>query len=176
MALNALQRLFVSEYLIDKSAGPAAERAGYSKKSAYTVGPRLLRNAHVRAAIDEALAAQEKRTLVTADRVLQELARIALFDPKDLFDADGNLLDLKDMPEDARRAVASVEVETEVAESGKHRGERLSVVSKVKLWDKPKALELIGRHLKMFVDKLELGDGGPITVQIVRYGKGKGRP
>jgi len=160
--LNPKQRLFVSEYLVDKSATAAAARAGYSKKTAHSVGPRLLEHAGVRKAIDEALKAQENRTLVTADRVILELSRIALLDPKTLFDENGQLLPLAEMPEEARRAIASIEIESPKSRPG-------ATVTKIRLWDKPKALELIGRHLKMFVERVahEGKDGAPLPAATI---------
>jgi len=157
--LNAKQRRFVSEYLVDSNATEAAIRSGYSKKSAHSIGHENLSKPEIRQAIDEALKAQENRTLVTADRVILELSRIALLDPKTLFDENGQLLPLADMPEAARRAIASIEIESPKSRPG-------ATVTKIRLWDKPKALELIGRHLKMFVERVahEGKDGAPLAV------------
>ena len=82
MPLNDRQRRFVAEYLLDLNATQAAVRAGYSARSAYSTGERMLRNAEVAAAIAEAQAARSRRTEVTADRVVLELARVAFGDPR----------------------------------------------------------------------------------------------
>src|SRR3954470_8469369 len=82
MPLNDRQARFVAEYLVDLNATQAAVRAGYSARSAYSTGERMLRNAEVAAAIAEAQAARSRRTEVTADRVVLELARVAFGDPR----------------------------------------------------------------------------------------------
>jgi len=75
--LNAKQRAFVLEYLKDGNGTQAAIRAGYSAKTAYSIGGRLLNHVEVQAAIHEARAAREKRTLVTADWVVLALKEVA---------------------------------------------------------------------------------------------------
>src|SRR4051812_15945223 len=82
MPLNDRQRRFVAEYLLYLNATQAAVRAGYSARSAYSTGERMLRNAEVAAAIAEVQAARSRRTEVTADRVVLELARVAFGDPR----------------------------------------------------------------------------------------------
>src|SRR3954452_20519472 len=82
MPLNERQRRFVAEYLLDLNATQAAIRAGYADATANRTGPRLLSNVGVAAAIAEAQAARGRRTEVTADRVVLELARVAFGDPR----------------------------------------------------------------------------------------------
>ena len=159
-ALTAKQARFIEEYLVDRNATQAAVRAGYAKSGAAEEGSRLLRNAKVRAALDAAIDAQQQRTQVTADRVLQELARLAFFDISQAFDADGRLLPIRSMPEDLRRAIQGFEVETLYAGTGRERGE-VGITSKFKMPDKGRALELLMKHLGMFKPeevKVEAGD------------------
>ncbi|GAA6196680.1 terminase small subunit [Pseudophaeobacter arcticus] len=80
MSLTAKQERFVAEYLIDLNATQAAIRAGYSEKGANVQGSKLLANANIQAAIQEAQAKRSIRTKITQDRVLQELARIGFAD------------------------------------------------------------------------------------------------
>lgn len=80
MALNAKQRRFLDEYLIDLNATQAAIRAGYSAKTASSQGERLLRNVEVQALLTERMKAREKRTEITQDKVLAELAKIGFAD------------------------------------------------------------------------------------------------
>src|SRR5690242_21817769 len=82
MPLNDRQARFVAEYLVDLNATQGAIRAGYSARTAYSAGERLLRNVEVAAALAEAQAARSRRTEVTADRVVLELARVAFGDPR----------------------------------------------------------------------------------------------
>lgn len=152
------QRLFVREYLRDLNATRAAIRAGYSKASATTEGPRLLDNAGVRQAIDSALADRELRVEAKADEVLRELLAFARTDIRDAFDENGRLLAVHEMPEHVAKAISSVKVFEEFEGAGKDRVQ-VGEVREVKFWDKSKALELLGRHLKMFAEKHEFEAG-----------------
>lgn len=75
MALNARQEAFVREYLVDLNATQAAIRAGYSERTAYSQGQRLLKHVEVAAAIQAAQAARAERTEVTQDWVITRLAQ-----------------------------------------------------------------------------------------------------
>ena len=81
--LNEKQQRFVEEYMIDLNATQAAIRAGYSVKSASDIGGQLLGKTHVQRAIARAKAERSRRTGITQDRVLQELARIAFVNAAD---------------------------------------------------------------------------------------------
>lgn len=153
--LTNKQQRFVDEYIVDLNATQAAIRAGYSAKTAAQQGERLLRNVEVRRAVDEALEERADRVNVKADDVLRELLRIATTDLSGAYDEHGRLLPLKDIPRDLRRAIAGVE--TEELWGAPEDGERsqIGTTRKLKLWDKTKALELLGKHLKLFTDKVE---------------------
>lgn len=145
--LTPKQQAFVAEYLVDLNATQAFIRAGYTARgnAAEVNASRLLRNAQVQQAIQEALQARQQRTQVTADRVVQELARLAFFDIGKLVREDGTPLGLHEMDEDTRRAIAGLEV-ARVGNADVGVGE----VLKFKLADKKGALELLGRHLGIF--------------------------
>ncbi|RYZ46976.1 MAG: terminase small subunit [Myxococcaceae bacterium] len=149
-ALTARQERFAQEYLVDLNGKQAAMRAGYSERGAEVTASKLLTNPKVRAVVDAAKAARAERVEVKADDVLRELLLIARTDIGDAFNQDGALLPLKEMPAHLRRAISSIEVEQLTVE-----GAAIGTVAKVKLWDKPKSLELLGKHLRLFVDKVE---------------------
>lgn len=145
-SLTPRQERFCQEYLVDLNGTQAAIRAGYSATGANVTGVRLLSNPTVAARIADGKERQAERLEVRADTVLRELLRIATADLSQAFDEGGNLLSIHQMPEDVRRAIASVKVRTD--DDG-------SLVREVKLWDKPKSLELLGKHLRLFVDRVE---------------------
>lgn len=154
--LTPKQQRFVDEYLIDLNATQAAIRAGYSVRTAKSVGAENLTKPDVRAAVSAAVEAQSKRTGITADVILGELLRLARVDLSEAYDDNGKLKPIRDMPEDVRRAIAGVEVD-EIEEwtegtDGKKRREVVGYTTKVKFWDKPRSLELLGKHLKLFTD------------------------
>ena len=150
MALTAKQKLFIDEYLIDLNATQAAIRAGYSPNNAEQMGYQLLQKTSVSDAISKAMAERSRRTGINQDRILMELAKIALVNPANVVDFDEATILDSALPEDLA-AVASVKVKRFPTKDGGEGIER-----EIKFWDKTKALDLAGRHLGMFKDKLEV--------------------
>lgn len=151
MARNELtlkQKRFVAEYLIDLNATQAAIRAGYSSKNADKIGSELLGKTRVAEAIQKALARRAAKVEVTQERVVEELARVAFGDLRGVstWGPDGVSLKPSDELTDEQSAAISEVVETVTKDGGSVR---------IKRHDKVKALELLGRHLGMFVDKLD---------------------
>lgn len=158
MKLTPKQQRFVEEYLIDLNATQAAIRAGYSAKNADKIGPELLGKTRVKAAIDKAMAERSRRTGISQDRVLRELAKIAFVNPTDVINmAEATIRG--DANREDTAAIASVKVKTIPSEDGD------IVEREVKMCDKLKALELIGKHLGMFTDKLNVN--AEMAVKIV---------
>jgi phage terminase small subunit len=144
--LTAKQERFVAEYLIDLNATQAAIRSGYSPKTAEVQGSRLLSNAKVAEAV---AAAQQKRgteTNITAARVLQEIARLAFFDPRKLLTSDGEPVPIQELDDDTAAAIAGLETATE-KERG---GEGVTFIRKYKIADKNSALEKLSKHLGLY--------------------------
>jgi phage terminase small subunit len=145
------QEAFVREYLTDLNATQAAIRAGYSDRTAEQAGFRLLRNVQVARAISAAQQKRAARLEITADRVLQELARIAFFDPRKVLKADGTAKPLQDLDDDTAAAIAGLEVqEITVGENV------VGTVKKYRITDKNAALSNAMRHLGMLREKLEV--------------------
>lgn len=167
--LTGKQAAFVREYLVDLNATQAAIRAGYSPKTAEQLAYQLLQKPSVRQAIAAAMQARQQRTEITQDRVLQELARIAFLDPGKLFDAAGAPVPLQTLDEDTRRAVIGLDVVTVGnADAG------IGQVQKIKLADKKGALELLGRHLGMWNDKLDMTVTNELADRLARARKRRG--
>lgn len=140
------QKRFIEEYLIDLNATQAAIRAGYSLDTAKSIGSENLTKPDIQARIAKAMAERSRRTGVNADRVVMELAKIAFVNAKDVIDPDTATVRPDALPEDTA-AIQSVKVKA-FGEDGLER--------EVKMADKLRALELLGRHLGMFKDKVEL--------------------
>ncbi len=153
------QDRFVKEYLIDLNATQAAIRAGYSPKTANEQGARLLANVSVQEAIAKAMAERSKRTGISQDRVIQELARIAFVNPQNVINPKDASVKA-DATEDDLACIQSVKVKTMSGEKGS------SVEREIKLNDKMKALELLGKHLGMFKDKVELDADMDLNITI----------
>lgn len=117
------QRLFAEEYAVDFNITQAAIRAGYSKKTAGSIGSELLKKPEIQAMVEEALKERIRRTHITQDRVVLELANVAFAEAADCAD------------------------------------------SILKYSSKLKALELLGKHLGMFREKIP--DGGEGNTGVV---------
>ena len=143
--LAPMQSVFVQEYLVDLNATQAAIRAGYSAKTAEQQGYQLLQKPSVQAAIAERQKEREQRTAVTADRVLLEAARLALFDPRKLFNDDGSPKGITELDDDTAAAVAGIEVVEQFEGSGKDRV-FVGYLKKYRIADKNSALEKLFRH------------------------------
>ena len=141
--MNPRQRRFVAEYLVDLNATRAAKRAGYSAKSARSLGYRLLQNPAVAAAVAKAQGRRAARTRVSADRVVTELAKVAFGDPRRLLSWGPDGVVLRDSSEltEAEAALVSEVSETRTAAGG---------TRKVKLHCKLTALNALGKHLGLF--------------------------
>ena len=143
------QQRFIDEYPIDLNATQAAIRAGYSKKTARSVGAENLTKPDIAAAIDAALKERAERVGVEADQILRELARIGFANAGDYFDWDADGVTLKpkgDLTEAQRSAVAEVS-QTKTEHGGTIR---------MKLHDKQAALVNLGRHLGLFTDHIKV--------------------
>lgn len=144
--LTPKQAQFVREYLIDLNATQAAIRAGYSAKTAEWIGPQLLTKSHVASAVGAAQQKRGEKTGVTAERVVQEIARLAFFDPRKLLKSDGEPVPLQELDDDTAAAIAGVETATE-----RQRGEEgVTVIRKYKIADKNSALEKLAKHLGIY--------------------------
>jgi phage terminase small subunit len=174
-ALTAKQRGFVEEYLVDLNATRAAIRAGYSRRTAHSAGPRLLENVGVAEAIRVGMDARARRVLVEADRVLRELGRIALSDIRTLFDENGALRNIAELSDDEAAALAAVEV-SEIFEGRGEDRRLIGYVRKVRFWDKRAALELAMRHLGLLKERVEHSGEMKITRTIVHVQRADGVP
>lgn len=154
MTLNARQQRFVAEYTIDFNATQAAIRAGYSPKTAYSIGSELLKKPE----IADFLRAQAESLGITVERVLRERARIAFYDVRRLFHQDGRVRAMNELDGDTAAGIQGFDVAT---------GDDGSVVLKYRLADKNASLMALEKHLGIGKDtqsapalniRIDLGD------------------
>lgn len=146
MAITEKQKKFVEEYLIDLNATQAAIRAGYSVKNAGKIGHELLEKTRISNEITKKIAERSRRTGINADRVLIELAKIAFVNADDVIESKDATLK-ENASRDDLAAIQSIKVKT-FGEDGVER--------EIKFADKIKALDMLGRHLGMWNDKLQV--------------------
>jgi len=147
-SLTRLQKRFAEEYVIDLNGAAAYSRAGYRAKnenSAAAGASTLLRNPNVAAYVQALTARRSHSTGITAERVLQELARLAFSDVRSVmtFSTGGVKLKASDELDDDAAAAIS-----EVSET---RGE-FNSSTKVKMHNKVQALKLLAQHTGLLGD------------------------
>lgn len=184
--LTPKQARFVEEYLVDLNATQAAIRAGYSQKTAGAIGHETLMKPEVIDAIALAQVERSKRTSISADDVLRELAKVGFANLADVttwgekevaigYDADGKRLSPADIGDAAvihHELAPFLHLEDSATLSPQHRAAVSEVAMtkdgfKIKMHDKVGALTQIGRHLGMFLDKQETSGG--LTIELVNF-------
>lgn len=148
MALTEKQKIFADEYLVDLNATRAYRTAYPTVKkdeTAAAAGARLLRNVNVSAYVQERMQDRQRRTEVTQDRVIHELAAIAFAQITDYLEIRNNTVAIKDTAELSPGQISAIAGIKEGANG-----------IEIKLNSKEKTLELLGRHLGMWNDKVEV--------------------
>lgn len=150
------QKRFIDEYLIDLNATQAAIRAGYSVESAREIGYENLIKPDIQQAIAKKMAERSRRTGVNQDRVILELARLAFVKMTDIVDSSGKIKDTA--TDDDLSCIESVKYKHSDTDSGS------SIEREVKISSKLKALELLGKHLGMWNDKVDVNVAIPVVI------------
>ncbi len=156
--LTAKQSTFVDEYLVDLNATQAAIRAGYSEKTSYSIGQENLNKPEIQEAIQKAMDERSKRTEITADNVLKEIAKLGFANMDDYMTVTSDGLAYVDLTNlDRNQAAAITELTVERRKEYNSKEDDADTIEKVrfKLADKGINLERLGRHLKLFTDKVE---------------------
>lgn len=151
MALTLKQKMFIDEYLVDLNATQAAIRAGYSPKTAKDIASQNLAKLNIRIEIDKRMAERSKRVGMNADRVLQELGKLAFVKIEDVIDFETGKIKPTATSDDLA-AIQSIKIKP-----GEYGTER-----EIKFYDKKATLELLGKHLGLWTDKQEIEHTGSV--------------
>lgn len=165
MALNAKQQLFVDTYLRTFNATQSALTAGYSEKTAYSIGAQLLKKLEIAAAISERLS----ESAMMADEVLMRLAEHARGDIADYLTQDdtGDVrVDLPKAIEAKKTRLIKKLTQKRTTRSGEDYDEE-EIVTTIEMYDAQAALTQIGRHHKLFTDKMENDSTNQVTVRVI---------
>ena len=147
--LRKKQQLFVDEYLIDLNGTQAAIRAGYSAKTANEQASRMLAKVSIQQAISEHMAERSRRTGVNQDRVVLELAKIAFVNAADVINSNDATIKAGATADDTA-AIQAVRVKVIPTKEGE------GIEREIRLSDKLKALELLGKHIGMFQNNVNV--------------------
>ncbi len=151
--LNNRQKKFCQEYLIDLNVTKAAERAGYSVKTAYSFGQQLFQKEAIQAEIQRLMDLRAERTEITQDRVLKELALLGFSDMAEYVSVDENgvirVKQLDTLKPGLSRAIKKIKQKTTFRKSGEEDVLE-DVQLEFELYDKSRPLEMLGNHLGTF--------------------------
>lgn len=161
--LTDKQDKFIDEYLIDLNATQAAIRAGYSEKTARQIGQNLLTKVDIQESIQARMEERQKRTHITQDKVLNEIAAVAFANATDLVKVQDGIVCIKDtdtLEENVKKAIVGIK-------EGRN-GIEINMANKVS------ALEMLGKHLGMFKEKIEISKStSDVAEEIDKYIKEK---
>ena len=169
--MTGKQRRFVSAYLRDLNATNAAITAGYSPKTAYSIGQNLLKKVE----IAQAIQAKSDKILqdidISTERVLRGLGCLAFFDMRKLYDENGNLKNIRDLDFDTQLGLNGVEIEKLFDHYGKGQAKEVGTTAKVKVADRGVNLERLGRYHKLFTDQLNVTVSGGLSERMEKARK-----
>jgi phage terminase small subunit len=117
-------------------------------------------------------AAERLADLIDPDRLLRETASLAYLNPKDLYDEQGRLRPIHDLPDHVAAAIAGIEVVRGNVDKGDGQ---FDTVLKVKHWDKTRAIDMLMRHLALYKDRLNIGLTPDAEKLVARLGTGRER-
>ena len=157
---------FCENFLVHLNGAKAAREAGYDAGRARITASELLAREDIQDYIAQRQEELQAEIGITQKRVLQEYARIAFSDIRTFYTVDGALKSIRDLDDDAAAALAGVEVYEE--RTGQEDVEAIGSTKKIKVFDKVKALEALGKHLGMFKNIHELTgkDGAPLSAPV----------
>lgn len=148
--LTARQEKFCQEYLIDLNATQAAIRAGYMPTAARATGSENLTKPDIQSRLSELNKSRLEATGISQKRVLEEYAKIAFFDIREIFDVDGGLINVKQLDANNAGAIASIKSSEEWGEDDEGNKIITGTMKEVKVFDKIRALQDLGKHLGLF--------------------------
>jgi len=154
--LTDKKKLFVKYYCVSWNGTQAAIEAGYSEKTAAEQASRLLRNVNIQEAIQKYMNKLTEEAEIEVVDVLDGLKRLAFLDIRKLYNDDGSAKKIHELDDDIALALAGIDV-NEIS-TGDATIEIIG--KKYKLSDRTKALELLGKYLKMFTDKIDITSKG----------------
>ncbi len=169
--MNSRHEVFAREYVKDLNGTRAAIAAGYAKKSAHVTASQLLRNPKVQAMVASLTKNHADKLDLDAEKVLSELSRMGFSNILDYVKVtkEGDAyVDLSNLTREQVAAIQEITVDEHM--EGKGKDARKVKRTRLKLVDKIRSLDLLGRHIKLFTDRIEVRglDGLPDMIAAAR--------
>lgn len=161
--LDEQHELFCRCYVKHFNGAKAVVEAGYkdtSEKAVSVQAARLLGNVRVQKRIRELVAHRLKRIELDGDQILKEIQKVAYFDVRKLYDENNVMLPVKDWPLEVAMCIQAVET----FEVKDHRGRIIGHTQKIKMWDKLRALELLGKNKQLFNEHQQVTNNTVVMV------------
>lgn len=163
--LDERQRAFCAQYIIDFNATRSAKDSGYSARSARSIGAQLLQRLNIQQEIQNLMNRRAAVVDLKQEDVVRELMLIGFNDINN-FDIDpdtGQVTAAEGAPDGVTRTISAIEFNQSYDREGNHLGTK----TKVKFWSKDRALENLGKHLSLFIERREISgpDGKPIEMR-----------
>jgi phage terminase small subunit len=164
--LTPKEEIFVRQFIATGNATKSAIAAGYSAATAGVTGSKLLKKVKIATELAKLREKLFAKLEITAEKVLEGLGELAFFDPRKMFNSDGSMKKITDMDDSTVHALAGMDVEKLFKHFGKGQAEEVGTITKVRLADRGLNLERLGRHFKLFTDKVELSDPQAIVAKL----------
>jgi len=160
-----LCREFVSDAGENQTKAYMRVYKGCTYESGRVLASKAFADVNIRQRIDELRLERNKRLEITADKVLAGIAKLAFYDSRDFFDDNGKLKPLSELDPDHADVIAGLETFHKVTGD---ESDEVAITTKIKLADRGQNLERLGKYLKLFTDKMELGgvDGKDLNLTV----------
>ena len=169
--MNIKQEEFCRKYVEYGGNGTQAYKEVYEcdDDAARTNASRLLTNDNIQAYIDELLEDARNRNKITVDKIVNEYAKLAFFNPANVFSSDGTVRDIQELEDNVTAAIKSIKIKEDFRYED---GEQVfdGYTKEISFADKKAALDSLGKFLGMFVDKSKVEISGdsdkPLEIKI----------
>ena len=158
---------------MDLNATNAAITAGYSRKTAYSIGQRLLKHVEIANEIQSKSTAVLDSIDISVERVLRGIGNLAFVDMRKLYATDGSLRPVHELDFDTQAGLNGVEIEKLFERYGKGQAQEVGTTTKVKVADRGLNLERLGRYHKLFTDKLDVNVNDSLAERLEKIRKRK---
>jgi phage terminase small subunit len=172
--LTAREERYAEEFLVCRNKTVAARRAGFSDRSSAQIGWEIHNKPHVKAYIRKRTEEVLKRLDIQQEDIIRGLLHVADLDPADMFDTNGNMLAIRDLPPEVRRAIAGFDITKTTVRNEETGEEETTQIARIRFNDRMKGLEGLGRTIAMFTDNQAIGGmvgGHPMTINFIPVGR-----